>query len=230
MSRWFRLYDELLDDPKVQRLSGDDFKAWVNILCLSSRHAGVLPPIVDIAFALRADPRKAAAIVARLTDAGLIDSTEGALSPHKWGERQYKSDVSTDRVKQFRQRKKAVAGNGDETFHATAPDTDTDTDVPLSKDNGAKSNFVDPEKVMFDSGIALLRAAGKSEAAARSQIGKWKRDNGTEWVIASLGAAQREGAIDPAAFIEGRARHERKQRANDDEGFSIGGVRMNSPC
>ena len=27
MSRWFRYYDEALDDPKVQRLPGDDFKA-----------------------------------------------------------------------------------------------------------------------------------------------------------------------------------------------------------
>jgi len=34
MSQWFRMYAEVLDDPKVQRLSGDEFKAWVNILCL----------------------------------------------------------------------------------------------------------------------------------------------------------------------------------------------------
>ena len=33
MSRWFRLHDEILDDPKVQRLSGDDFKAWVKSCC-----------------------------------------------------------------------------------------------------------------------------------------------------------------------------------------------------
>ena len=26
MSRWFRVYDDLVDDPKVQRLSGPEFK------------------------------------------------------------------------------------------------------------------------------------------------------------------------------------------------------------
>jgi hypothetical protein len=33
------------------------------------------------------------------------------LSPHRWNERQYKSDVSTERVKRFRQRPR----NGSET-------------------------------------------------------------------------------------------------------------------
>jgi hypothetical protein len=230
MSRWFRLYDELLDDPKVQRLSGEDFKAWVNILCLSSRNAGTLPPAKDIAFSLRLDVRKTTAMLERLKDAGLIDEVGGGLSPHKWGERQYKSDVSTDRVKAFRQRKKAVAGNGDETFPATPPDTDTEAEFQLPNGNCAKSDFVDPEKVMFDSGLKLLQGSGKSEGQARSLLGKWKRDHGAEAVIAGLGAAQREGAIDPAAYIEGRWREERRRKANDDEGFSIGGVRMNSPC
>ena len=46
-SRWYRMYDELLDNPKVQRLSGDEFKAWVNILCLASRHDGVVPPVAE---------------------------------------------------------------------------------------------------------------------------------------------------------------------------------------
>ncbi len=30
MAGWFRLYDELLDDPKVQSLPAADFRAYVN--------------------------------------------------------------------------------------------------------------------------------------------------------------------------------------------------------
>lgn len=58
-SRWFRFYDEALDDPKVQRLPGEDFKAWVNMLALASKHGGQLPAIGDMAFALRMDERHA---------------------------------------------------------------------------------------------------------------------------------------------------------------------------
>lgn len=61
----------------------------------------------------------------------------------------------------------------------------------------------DPVKVLFDSGIQLLTAAGKNESHARSILGKWKAAHGTEAVIAALGRAQREGAIEPISFIEG---------------------------
>lgn len=33
MSQWFRMYAEVLDDPKVQRLSGDEFKAALIAAC-----------------------------------------------------------------------------------------------------------------------------------------------------------------------------------------------------
>jgi hypothetical protein len=46
-ARWFRFYDDALNDPKVQKLSGDLFKAWVNILCLASKHGGELPAVND---------------------------------------------------------------------------------------------------------------------------------------------------------------------------------------
>lgn len=61
---------------------------------------------------------------------------------------------------------------------------------------------VDPEKVMFDQGILLLGRAGKAAPAARKLLGKWKAEYQAPAVIAALGAAQREGAIDPVSFIE----------------------------
>jgi hypothetical protein len=129
MSRWFRLYDELLDDPKVQRLAPADFKGWINILCLASRNGGKLPPLCDIAFALRETDDAVSTLVERLRSAGLIvrrsGGSDGAYdAPYRWEERQYKSDTSTDRVKRFRQRSKVVAGTADET----APETEAETD------------------------------------------------------------------------------------------------------
>lgn len=60
----------------------------------------------------------------------------------------------------------------------------------------------DPVKVMFDSGIALLGRASVPEPKARALLGKWRGQRGAEAVMAALGMAQREGAIDPIAFIE----------------------------
>lgn len=125
MSQWFRMYTEVLDDPKVQRLSGDEFKAWVNMLCLTAKHDGALPPISDIAFALRIDEKKAVKIIDKLVAAGLIAREGSVMKPHKWDVRQYKSDVSTDRVKRFRERSKKQQ----ETDGETAPEAETDTET-----------------------------------------------------------------------------------------------------
>lgn len=205
MSRWFRMYDELLDDPKVQRLSGEDFKAWVNILCLASRKDGELPPVEDIAFALRIDNRKAAAIVARLVSAKLLDETGNGFTPHGWKSRQYKSDVSTDRVKQFRKRKKAVSGNADETFHETAPDTDTETEVSEDKSSDAAASS---DKEFWDRSKAYL---GKSKSGL---IGKWVRDYGKDQTARAITSAQIERAVEPVPYIEKALRNGAQAKAN----------------
>jgi hypothetical protein len=136
MSRWFRLHEEILDDPKVQKLSGDDFKTWVNLLCLTSRNGGKLPPPEDIAFALRMSPDAVSTVLERLLNATLIARRSGGVdgghyAPHKWDERQYKSDTSTGRVKRFRERYKTVT--------ETAPDTESETDTERKKSNRAES-------------------------------------------------------------------------------------------
>lgn len=117
---WFRLYDEALDDPKVQRLPAELFKVWINILCLANRGKGLILTISDISFGLRVSNQKAASYVSELCDAGLIDITEdGAFMPHNWFKRQYKSDSSTERVQRHRSTKKTVTCNADETLHET---------------------------------------------------------------------------------------------------------------
>lgn len=129
MSRWFRFYDDALNDPKVQRLPADLFKAWVNLLCLASKNGGEIPSLADAGFALRLSESKAGAIVADLALRGLFDPVEGGyFSPHNWGCRQYKSDVSNERVKRYRERKCNVTSD----VTVTPPDTEqiqsTETD------------------------------------------------------------------------------------------------------
>lgn len=114
---WFRFYSEALDDPKVQRLPGDLFKAWVNLLCLANkgRIRGVLPSTCDIAFALRMDEGQVESIVDRLIAAELLEyNALGDLVPHGWEGRQAASDDAAAR-------KRAQRAKTEQ-----APDTDPD--------------------------------------------------------------------------------------------------------
>ena len=126
MSRWFRVYDDMVDDPKVQRLGPDLFKALVNLWCLASKNNGLIPCVEDIAFKLRMKSDRVLKILAELSACGLIDEYAGHLAPHNWNNRQYKSDVSNERVKRFRERQSNGECNVTEAVTVTPPETDTE--------------------------------------------------------------------------------------------------------
>ena len=146
MSRWFRMYDDLLDDPKVQRLDPVLFKTWVNLLCLASRNDGVLPAIEDIAFSLRVDESVAAARLAELSGKGLIDEIEGEQRPHNWDNRQFKTDNSTERSRKHREAKKERAAQQECNVAATVDETPPETEhsrTEQSRAEGARAE--DPQ-------------------------------------------------------------------------------------
>lgn len=110
--RWFRFYDDALDDPKVQRLPPHLFKSWINLLCLASKGEGQLQSIDDIAFRLRISVQDAAQQIDDLILAGLIDiDAQGNRVPHNWSARQFTSDCSTERVRKYRGKTKIKDGN-----------------------------------------------------------------------------------------------------------------------
>jgi hypothetical protein len=125
MSYWFRVYDDLVDDPKVQQLDPPLFKALINFWCLASANDGVLPSIDVIAFKLRMKPEKAQRVLDQLRAAGLVDDDEKGARPHNWDQRQFKSDVSTVRVKRFRERR----GNVSTAFSETVPETEAEAEA-----------------------------------------------------------------------------------------------------
>lgn len=100
---WFRFYNSVVDNPKVQRLSDSMFKTWVNLLCIASKGAGQLPPIPDVAFILRAKEAAVTKWLAALEGMRLFDRDEaGIYRPHDWDDLQFKSDTSLERVQKYR--------------------------------------------------------------------------------------------------------------------------------
>lgn len=144
MNQWFRFYNEVLNDPKVQKLNGDTFKQWVNLLCLTSANDGALPPIPDVAFALRLSDKEATDLLQSFHKAGLLDRKGPVYSPHNWDVRQFKSDVSTSRVKRFRDRFRNVSETTTITVTETPPEqiqsrADTESETETEKKPPAAS-------------------------------------------------------------------------------------------
>jgi hypothetical protein len=203
MSRWWRAYDEAIDDPKLQQLCPKLFKAWFNICCITSQNGGKLPSLSSVAFKLRVKPEKARAILEELKAAGLIDDDmDGDLAPHNWSERQYQSDVSTDRVKRFRKRTRNVSS----AVSATPTDTETETEQ-IQKENKVSDpngSARDVRADLFNKGLKSLAAmTGKTPDSCRSLLGKWLKSVNDEaiHVLGAIEDAERNRVADPVAWI-----------------------------
>jgi hypothetical protein len=126
VSRWFRFYDDAINDPKILRLSDKMFRAWTGMLCLASKYGGTIPKC-DIAIALRVSEGGATGIISYLVEHNLLDDLGDVVTPHNWDGRQYKSDTSNERVKRYRQRKCNVT----QTVTVTPPDTEAETEQKI---------------------------------------------------------------------------------------------------
>ena len=137
---WFRMYVDFLTDPKMVTLAFEDQRHFIGVLALKSD--GILdtecaPDVRSriVANRLWIDQAVIGDVKRRLMAAGLIDRD---WQPAAWDRRQQRSDSSTERVRQHRERKQKTACNGDETLHgrycngAEEKRTETDEDEELS--------------------------------------------------------------------------------------------------
>jgi len=142
---WFRMYAGVINDPKVMKLPEATRWHWVACLCVASDNGGKLPPIADLAFALRMTEQRAAVLVTQLHRAELLDKVDGGFAPHNWAGRQYQSDSSTKRVRDHRDRKKregAVTGNVSSDVSVTPPEQSR-TETEQSRADAPRAGQVD---------------------------------------------------------------------------------------
>lgn len=161
---WFRLYTEIVNDPKIRLLAYEDRWHFVALLCLKGggmldeEDAELRMNMVRITIGLSdADLGK---MLDRLAKVRLID--RDTLQPLAWNRRQMKSDHdgnANDRKRLQREREKqrhedvtrdtsvtSLTSHGD----VTVSDTDTDTDKDKDKDKNIRAKRavrVCPEEV-----------------------------------------------------------------------------------
>ena len=135
---WFRIYDEALDDPRLQRLPASLFRAWFNLLCAASRNGGTLPDLPDLAFMLRTRPGALSRRLDALRAVGLVEEVDGELRPVEWEKRQFvRQDAqvgaepmtAAERTRRWRERRArdAAGVTGDVTVTAIDLESNQET-------------------------------------------------------------------------------------------------------
>ena len=123
--KWFRLYTEILDDPKVTDMSATCFRLWINLMATASSlddDGKITWNSKTIAKRIRMRQSDVKRSIKKLIELNILTNSSNGLQFINWEKRQFKSDLSTSRVKRFR--------NGEVTPRARADsDTDTETDT-----------------------------------------------------------------------------------------------------
>jgi hypothetical protein len=172
MSRWFRVYDDMVDDPKVQRLSADLFRALVNLWCMASKNGGTLPCLGDIAYTLRIRQDRVVRMLEELKECELLDGDD-TLTPHNWSKRQYKSDVTdptaADRQQKYRDKKRnaTVTPTVTPTVTGKRPETEqnrTETEKIESSPKRVRTIYSDDFENLFWKPYPTTPIMAKKEA------------------------------------------------------------------
>lgn len=217
MTKWFRVYDDLVDDPKVQLLPAELFKFLLNLWCLTSQNGGVLPPLEHIAFKLRLSPSRVSKMMAELRKSGLLDDDDEGTRPHNWNRRQFKADVTdptnAERQKRYRNKQRNAEGNaeGNEDGNGNSnAKTVTPTVMPKRPESESES---DSEKKNISIASQSQGGRGADRPAVDAAFDQFwqeypKRDgaNPKAPALKKFGAVLKSGA-DPRSLIDGARRY-----------------------
>jgi len=185
--RWWRAYGRARHDPKILKLSDKHFRWWFNLVCVASDNDGLLPPHADLAVEFRVAPKVMTEALDALVAAGLFDHDDRGIRPHNWNGLQYKHDVSTERVKRFRQRHETVSETPSES------ETEAETEQTLAKARERAPMPSTPKgSTNGKSGTRLPEgwrpdAAGRAYAAERGIDPDTTADAFADWWLAANG-------------------------------------------
>jgi len=146
---WIKLYHEMLDDPKMGRLSDSQFRLAVNLFLLAGErgNGGALPPREDTRWRLR-EPANFDADLEALLACGILEENGGNLRVSQFSERQG-AIPAEERARRRREsgRKTDYYGHESGTESArNAHDSCADKDKDKEKDKDAEKDADADEK------------------------------------------------------------------------------------
>lgn len=134
---WLRLYTEIIDDPKMRRFTGDQFRDWIHLLCLAreAKEPGVIEMSVeDAAWRLRRPVEDFKTSLALFADLDMVRVEDSTITVLHFLERQY--DKPSDTPEATRERKRKSRASHAQVTRSHAVDTDVDVHVDADRDLG----------------------------------------------------------------------------------------------
>lgn len=150
---WYRFYVSVLDNPKIEALSDFNFRIWTKLNAIATSNGGLIPgDMGTLAILCRRSEGKIRNAVQVLLSAKLMEYCDQDLTPHEWELWQYDSDISTNRVKAFRERTKTKK----ETLHETPLERNETPDETLQHYVDTQSTEVQRTETRDDDARGLL--------------------------------------------------------------------------
>lgn len=178
---WIKLYHEIIDDPKMGRMSDSLWRRTIELFLLAGRNGneGLLPSLHDISWALRISDDQLKSDLLELQKVNIVDvDKKGCWHVVNFSKRQAPADVK-DRVAQYRDRAKKHGYYEDETQEKQDSNeslqlryTDTEEDTDKSEKNIKNSADKPRDRdLLFD---AIAKVTCTDPATAGASIGKIK--------------------------------------------------------
>ncbi len=150
---WIKLYIEILDDPKMGRLTDRLFRRTMQVFLLAGEgnESGQLPSTSDMAWRFRVGKEELETDLADMASSGIVHKEDDRWVVTKFAERQ--APISdAERMRQLRKRKKKELYYGDDTVTIRNTDTDIDRDTDVDRD---KEEEVNPDGIYTELSVAF---------------------------------------------------------------------------
>ncbi len=192
---WLRLYDSILDDPKIIMLSDRAYRLLINLWCLAKRRDGLIPDDMKVLMiSLRWPAGKINDGLQALISAGLIDRVPDGYEPHDWHQHQYDSDSAAERMRKYRANVKRNA-----LRNSDVPDTEPDTEQNRTEKKSApKARVVSPSEPLPS---WVPKEAWEAFVRMRSHIKAPLTDNAKTLTLRDLSKLRDDGH-DPQTVLE----------------------------
>ena len=168
-NQWFRLYAEFATDPKVQMLSEALQRRYVMLMCMQCSNAIETFHVTErdsaIAFHMRISETEWMETKAHFIAKGFVNDECELLN---WDKRQYESDSSTARVREFREREKQKR-------------KEIETDMKRFG-NVLEQNRTDTEQIQNKStGVSASDTTGDETQSSKPEKPKSKKPEYPDW-------------------------------------------------
>ena len=232
--QWFRMYREIISDPKLKRVTPGQRWLWVHLLCLALEHDGVIRIAQGVGYSKEELAQDVGLTLGQVAEAETWFETAKMLKIDKsrvmrilnWKRRQFSSDYSTERVRRFRARQAGQDMKRDNERERNVSETPPDQNRPEQtrpeqrKKRGFAaptpeevSEFASQQGYKFDAENFVSFYGSKDWMVGKNKMKDWRRAVTGWWIRDGRPLLPEAKPIGPGATVNAEA----KQHSDDPD-------------